>query len=92
MVRGFGSLYLYNRTERSAVIEVRKPMTDKCKLCGKFLSSYNPADICWSHREHPDYKKRPVEWEYKTTYNCSSHTPAGLVRATLDYYGEPKDL
>jgi hypothetical protein len=68
-----------------------------CKLCGKKLSRYNKAEICWIHPEHPDYggqtpkfnKIDPLLEFISEQCGCGCHgsESKGRIIVDLEYYG-----
>jgi hypothetical protein len=55
----------------------------KCAICGRFLSRFNKADVCWCHKEHPEnggvHFDEPIIERSKGV--------VGFNVAQIDYYG-----
>ena len=73
----------------------------KCRKCGRWLSESNKSpDLCFHHQTPAGEagKKLLQARDAHETFvrgaapKCSSTTQGGLLRATIDYHGSPKDF
>lgn len=59
-----------------------------CKICGMPLSGYNRANVCFCHKEHPDYRERNIYNPHKPP--STGYESPGRLQADMDYFGQYK--
>jgi|GEM_PF-6422040 len=58
----------------------------RCRICGKPLSHYNPADVCFCHPEHPDALLYPIR-DLSRPPVGAGHSTYGVDYMDIQYNG-----
>ena len=67
---------------------MQKKKRRRCKICNAPLCNHNTANVCFCHKEHPNFSSNFII-NHKCPIGCG-HSVPGLYVIRKDYYGNPE--